>query len=90
MTSRNDQFSKWKKIRNQGFFRFVLIHGVLGWGIGTAVLYSLIMWLMSDVDIGRLLPLALVFFPLGGLLWGAIVWWYIDRKYQQQALAGDS
>lgn len=90
MTSRDDQFAKWEEIRKQSFLRFVLVRGVLIWGLGTAVLYSLLMWLISDIDIGKRLPFALVLFPVGGLFWGAIMWWFIDRKYRQQALAGDS
>lgn len=90
MTSTDGQFSKWEGIRKQGFLRFVLVRGVLGWGLGTAILYSLIMWLVSDIAMSKLLPLALMLFPLLGLLWGAFMWWFIDRKYRQQVLARDS
>lgn len=89
MTSVDDRFSKWKEIRKRGFYRFILVRGVLGWGLGAALLYSILMWLVSDQDIHRLLLLALVLFPPGGLVWGAIMWWFIERKYRQQALADD-
>ncbi len=90
MTSRNDQFTKWQQIHKQGFVRFVLIRGVLGWGIVTAILYSLLMWVFSDSDMSRLLPISLVIFPIGGLLWGAFIWWFSDRKHKQNGSAGDS
>ena len=89
MASRNDQLAKLKKLQEQGIWRFVLVRGVLGWGLGTAVIYSLIMWTVLDINFGKLL-LALLIFPVCGLLWGALVWWLIDRKCQQQALLGDS
>jgi len=90
MTSSNDQFTKWQQIRKQGFVRFVIIRGVLGWGIVTAILYSLLMWVFSDTDMSRLLPISLVIFPIGGLLGGAFIWWFSDRKHKQNVSAGDS
>ena len=88
MESKIDQFSKWEKIREKGFLRFVLLRGVLGWGLCTAVLYSLIMWLISDVDIRWLLPLALFLFLIAGVLWGGFMWWFIERKNKQNRNIG--
>jgi len=90
MTSSNYQFIKWQEIRKQGFVRFVLIRVALGWGIVTAILYSLLMWVFSETDMSRLLPISLVIFPIGGLLGGAFMWWFSDRKHKQNVSVGDS
>lgn len=81
----NDQFGKWDQVRSKGMLRFVIVQGSLGWGLGSAVIFCLIMWLTSDMDIARLGPLALVAFPLGGLLWGAAMWWIMERQYARHA-----
>ena len=90
MTSMDDQFKKLEAIHRKGFARFVLVRGVLGWGIGTALLFSLIMWIFTDSDIRRLLPLSLIIFPIGGIVWGATMWLVVDRKYKRQLRQGDS
>ena len=66
MTSSNYKFIKWQQIRKQGFVRIVLIRVALGWGIVTAVLYSLLMWVFSDTDMSLLLPFLSSSFQLAG------------------------
>ena len=90
MRSADDQFSKWEKIRKKGFFSFVLFWGVAVWGVGTAIFWSLFMWLASDINLRRLLPMALLLFPIGGLIWGSLMWWFAERKYKQKIPGSDS
>ena len=90
MASGKDQFPKWENLRKRGPAHFVLFWGVAVWGIGTAILWSLLMWLASDLEISQLLPLALVLFPIGGLLWGSFIWWFAERKYKRQISGSDS
>jgi len=33
---------KWQNIRSKGMLRFVVVRGILGWGLGTEVLFTLI------------------------------------------------
>ncbi|MFC4728951.1 hypothetical protein [Coralloluteibacterium thermophilus] len=88
MTGKIDPFSRWREIRRQGAWRFVLLWGALAWGLGTAALYCGFMWLVADVDMRRLLPFAVLLFPVGGLAWGGIMWWIAERRYRQHAAAG--
>ena len=81
MSDSRDDFAKWVQVRNRGMLRFVLVQGCLAWGLGTAVLCSLLMWTFTDVDITRFAPVALVAFPAGGLLWGAAMWWIVEYLY---------
>ena len=90
MPAKDDRFAKWEGIRKQGFIRFVLVHGVIGWGIVTGILFACLMWLFADADFGRLLPLAMPLFALGGVLWGAGMWWFVERKYRQHVAAGEA
>ena len=65
-----------KLSRSQYVFRF----GFLGWGIPTAILFTLIQSyrLGSDGFLFQLIP-ALIIFPLGGILFGRIMWWMMQR-----------
>ncbi len=63
---------------------FILVYGVLGWGLTTGVLFA---WVLSWEE-GRsflgALPLTLVFFPLGGLLWGFLMWRWLRATWARQ------
>ena len=60
--------------------QYVLRFGVLGWGIPTAILFALIQSyrLGSDGFLFQLIP-ALIIFPLGGILFGRIMWWMMEK-----------
>lgn len=68
------------KIRKLGRGKFVLRYGVLGWGISTAILFSLIMGFTEGWDgfVFKLIP-ALIIFPLGGFVWGRFMWAFLER-----------
>jgi hypothetical protein len=60
--------------------QYVLRFGVLAWGIPTAILFALIQSyrLGSDGFLFQLIP-ALIIFPLGGILFGRLMWWLMER-----------
>ena len=78
---------KWAKISKLGRTQYVLRYGVLGWGVPTAILFALIQSyrLGSDGFLFQLIP-ALIIFPLGGILFGRIMW----RVMEKIAKAADS
>ena len=75
--------AKWAVVRERGRGRYILVSGVLGWGIWTAVLWS---FLMSRGEHGKSflfnLAFAIVGFPLGGWAWGAWMWSSMERRYR--------
>jgi len=73
-----------RKIVAGGPWRFILLRGVIGWGLLTAVLFAFVMPLVdeSSQTFFDRLPLALVIFPSGGVLWGAMMWYYFKRRWQ--------
>lgn len=73
---------KWEAIRAKGKKRFIWVNGFIGWGLTTAILWSLLMHFMQPAQIHWIRPLiALVLFPVGGLLWAHFVWQASERKY---------
>jgi len=75
------QQERWKKIQRDGIWRFVLKEGVLKWGIGTAVLWLVLMSVVSDggLNYRSLVPRALAAFPIGGLFFGIVMWHTLHR-----------
>lgn len=75
---------KWEAIRAKGRIRFIWINGFIGWGITTALLWSLAMRFIQPSENFWVRPLiALVLFPIGGLLWAYAVWRGSEKKYLQ-------
>jgi hypothetical protein len=67
--------------RKMGRETFVWRYGVLGWGVSTAILFAA--WTGYQQGWAAFLvqlPLALVLFPLTGILWGRCMWWYFERS----------
>jgi hypothetical protein len=58
---------------------FVLKYGVLGWGLTTGILWSLLMsWSDGFRSLYTLLPPAMVLFPTGGYFFGRMLWTFQD------------
>jgi hypothetical protein len=72
---------KWAKFSKLGRKRFVLYFGVLGWGLPTAILFTLLQTYELGWD-GFLVRLivAAVFFPIGGVAVGHCMWKWLERK----------
>jgi hypothetical protein len=75
------------KLVKLGRSKFVLLYGVLLWGIPTGILFALVRG-YSD-GWGTFLPqliLSLILFPLGGILYGRLMWKLLVRKVDRGAL----
>jgi hypothetical protein len=91
MTSQASKLAKWEEIRNKGKTRYILVAGVLFWGLITATLSTLIVWLRSDGSLEFLdLIWPFVVFPITGIFWGTAMWWFMERMYRRQALGRES
>ena len=72
----------WEKIRTKGQLRFVVAYGVLGWGVSTAVVSILLMWLFApSVSLKSFSTLALGLFPMFGVILGIDLWRRCERDY---------
>jgi hypothetical protein len=77
---------KLAKLSKLGRNQYVLRFGVLGWGIPTAILFSLIQGYRFGWDgfLFQLIP-ALILFPIGGIFFGRIMWWALENKRAKEA-----
>lgn len=67
----NSESDKWAKFSKLGRTQYVLRYGVLGWGIPTAIMFSVIQSYRFGWDgfLFQLVP-ALIMFPIGGIFFG--------------------
>ena len=72
---------EWRKTREMGRFRFVLVKWVLVWGLTTAVLYSMVMAGMNGTSFAHEFRLAVFTFPIGGIVAGLWMWHYMEKRY---------
>jgi len=77
---------KWKQVRAKGKARFIWMNGFLFWGVSTAVLWSTLMQLFQPQEPIWVRPLvAIIVFPVGGLIWSNWLWYFSERKYRKKA-----
>jgi hypothetical protein len=75
---------KWSKIRQMGHSRYVRLFWVIGWGLGTGVLWSIFMALTKGWDqLPLFLVLGLIGFPLGGHFLGQMMWKINERTFER-------
>jgi hypothetical protein len=83
MPMADKQRDKWAKTRPMGRTKFVLLNGVLGWGVSVAVGWSVAMTAMN----GRWdrFPLtfliAIIGFPIGGYFVGRVMWAQPEKAF---------
>ena len=82
---------KWARTRRLGRKRFVWLYGVLGWGVPTAVLFSLLRAYAEGWEqLPVILAISLAIFPLGGVVFGRVMWWWLERMNRRSATTGTS
>ena len=78
------RFERWEKTRSKGKWNYIFKYGVLFWGLGTAVLYSLFFSLFNKwCSFLEVLPLSIVLFPLGGIGYGVATWYSNEKVYHK-------
>ena len=85
-TKRAAALARAQKILEQGPLRFIVVRGMLGWGVTTALLWCGLMTVFTDRAFLPLLTAALIGFPIGGLIWGGAMWFRAEKHLKQ---AGD-
>ncbi len=53
-----------------GKWRYILLYGMLAWGVTTAALFTAWMWYTKGTPRLTEVVAAFVMFPLGGIAWG--------------------
>ena len=87
------RIARWERIKQAGILRFVLLRGVLGWGLFTAILVSVVTLTASErppIPMSIFLPLIFGFFLVGGAVWGLAMWFFTMWHYSRALHARDN
>lgn len=73
---------KWPRFKKMGRKQFIMRYGLLAWGLPVAILYPPSMAFQEGwrALLSYFIPL-LFLFPLGGILFGNLLWRLLERKY---------
>lgn len=75
---------KWVKTREKGKQHFVLVNGVLGWGLPTAILWVFLMEILEPSENIWVRPItALIIFPIAGVAFGHLMWNKSEKAYEK-------
>jgi hypothetical protein len=80
---------RWEKTKARGKKKYIIYNGILGWGIPTAILFTLITTLMDNKSITfnqelyKSFLISLITFSVGGILFGFWTWHWIERLYRK-------
>ena len=75
--------ARWEATRRRGPWRFILLRGVLLWGLGCGLLFGLLSAsAFPQAPAAQRWALSLSLFPLGGLVLGALLWRTHERTYR--------
>lgn len=76
--------ARWEKTRAMGRTRYVIWYGFLLWGFGTGLLWAIMMTGIQGWDrLWNNLAWGLIGFPIGGLLFGSMMWKLQEANYRK-------
>lgn len=60
--------------------RFVVVRGVLGWGLCSGLAFALIQMYGGQGAEWPVFARNVALFMVGGIFWGATMWWTVERQ----------
>lgn len=79
------QFDKWRKMRVKGKRNYILINGLLSWGLPMFIVMT---FLVNKPDDGHMslamIAINALIWALGGLAFGYFTWYASEKSYQKE------
>ncbi len=72
----------WERLRKKGKSKYILIHGVLLWGVPMAIIMNLYFHYRAGYPWTPTAYFVTPAFLLGGLLFGFFMWSFLEKRYQ--------
>jgi hypothetical protein len=73
-------------MQRMGKVRFVLVRGVLGWGLSSAIVWSGLMSAGGGGTFAEYLKRVILTFPIAGVIWGILMWAVYERRMKREAV----
>jgi hypothetical protein len=75
---------RWEKVRRGGKWRFVLINGVVSWGVPMFVVMTFVVNRSPDRPLTPgLVGISAALWAFGGFSFGLVMWTISERRYQK-------
>jgi len=81
---KDDQIKKWESTREKGLLHFVLIRGVLLWGLPMFIFMAFIGKPFSNGFTSSTALVHYVVWPVAGVLFGLLTWCMSERMYKKK------
>jgi hypothetical protein len=85
--TRQLRLARWEKIKQRGFWRFVLLRGVFGWGLPMGII-GIIFENVSRKEEAFPWYFILGLFLVSGFIWGLATWFMSMRIYSRAPKTG--
>ena len=76
-----EALAKWEKVRARGKARFILVSGVLSYGLPMFIVMTFLVH-RSDLSPG-FIGISAILWAVGGALFGTIMWYVLERQYRK-------
>ena len=73
---------RWELSRAQGRWKFIFLTGALAWGLPMFVVMTFFANPPAALTVATVLVAAVIWL-LGGLLFGALVWYFSEKRYKR-------
>jgi hypothetical protein len=80
ISMKREQLETWRETRKQGALRYVLVRGVLSYGVPMFVVMTFLMR-RGDID-AKFIALSAVLWGLGGAVFGIAMWAVQERLFR--------
>lgn len=80
-----EQIEKWKEIRAKGMLRFVLLSGVLSYGLAMFVVMTFVV--NRDKLSTSFIGISAIVWAIGGALFGLIMWFVQERQFRKTGVS---
>ena len=75
------QLEKWKATREKGMLRYVLVTGVLSYGLSMFI--AMTFFVHRDDLSAKFIAISAVLWTLGGAVFGAAMWFVFERQFRK-------
>ena len=81
---------RWEETRKKGKFNYVLVNGLLAWGLPMFVVMTFFVMRKKDEPLRPdLVAVSAALWALGGLSFGWVTWMISEKKYQKYIRGSD-
>ena len=80
---KKEEMKSWREARKKGFGKFVLVNGLIAWGLPMFIGMAFINNPYSEGFASRAAIVHYITWPLAGILYGVAVWFISEHRYNK-------